>query len=140
MTNLILTDTVSIQALQAQAFPLSFGVATLAGVVAGAVIYSLYVRKQLYVIPYLIAGFSAAVLIRYWMGMEAPLSIVRAVGDPDLLAFLGFLLALLATVHAFETFDQFVDDQPVRSHSGGTHHDGSGSDAQCTIQQGNPGE
>jgi len=119
--------------LHAQTFTLSFGVATLAGVVAGAVAYSLYARNQLHVVPCLIAGFSAAVLARYWMGMEAPLSIVRAVGDPDLLAFFGFLLALLATIHVFEAFGRFDEDRPARGSSGGTNHVGGGPDREKRL-------
>ena len=62
------------------------------------------------------------------MGLESPICIIRAIGNPDLLAFFGFLLSLLATVHALETLIQLGNDRHANRPFEGAFHDGGNPD------------
>lgn len=82
--------------------PLTLGLATLFGVVTGAIFFLLIKSDREYVVPYAITGFAVMTLLLYVLGVGGAESVVTTIGSPpNPVAFIEFILIVLATLAMF---------------------------------------
>lgn len=93
------------ESMLAQPLSLTLGTATLTGVIIGGLLFFIYKRRQTtHIVPYVVLGASAAVLLLYVHVAEEAVSLVSAIGNPPrLTALLEMVLAALATALIFDS-------------------------------------